>query len=67
MIYAIKWAYDVNGLRDPTGPWCRNVLESAKRVAKPTRNPKQPLTPEMLRKIYALIGGRNANLLELVA
>lgn len=50
---------------DPTSHFTRNMVEYAKRHAKPRRLPKEPLTPHMLRSMYHVIGGEEATLLDL--
>ena len=65
IVYAIKWKHQLSGLEDPTDCYTRNIIECAKRTAKPLRTPKDPLTPEMLSSMYARIGAAEANLLDL--
>ena len=43
-LYAIKWQHDVCGLVDPTGTFCKNMLECVKRITTPKRQRKEPLT-----------------------
>ena len=64
-LYAIKWHHDVCGLVDPTGTFCKNMLECAKRIATPKRQRKEPLTPLHLKLICNLINRENADLLNL--
>ena len=54
-LYAIKWQHDVCGLVDPTGTFCKNMLECAKGIATPKRQRRGPLTPLHLKLIYNLI------------
>ena len=64
-VYAIKWQHALQGYSDPTDLVCAHLLETAKRIAKPRRQMKEPLTPEHLWAIYQIIGGKVAALLEL--
>ena len=64
-LYAIKWKHVVCGLPDPTGAFCENILECAKRIATPKRQRKEPLTPSHLKLIYNLINREKADLLNL--
>ena len=41
------------------------MIQCAKRIARPNRAPKEPITPETLQKMYRVIGGDNACLLDL--
>ena len=52
VLYSIRWFLEIKGYPDPTCSLSRNMLECAKRIAKPLRKPKEPLTPAMLRSIY---------------
>ena len=63
-VYSIKWQHALNGYPDPTNSVCVHLLETAKRIAKPRRRPKEPLTPAHLRTIYHTIGGYKASLLD---
>ena len=63
-VYAIKWQHALNGYLDPTDSVCDHLLATAKRIAKPRRNPKEPLTPAHLQAIFQTIGGTAAPLLE---
>ena len=65
VIYSIKWTHAIRGFDDPTRHLSRNILECAKRIAKPRRQPKEPLTPEILKAIHHFIGGSDATLLNL--
>ena len=51
VLYAVKWGHEMAGHVDPTGVLCHNMVEAAKRLAKPARVPKEPLTPEILEAI----------------
>ena len=64
IVYAIKWYHLINGLDDPTGTICGYLIESAKRVAKPKRTRKEPLTTDNLKSIFHVIGGKHASLLD---
>ena len=63
-VYAIKWRHALNGYPDPTDSVCAHLLETAKRIAKPRRAPKEPLTPAHLQDIFHTIGGNTASLLD---
>ena len=53
------------GFSGPYGELHKNMVECAKRTAKPRRSPKDPLTPEMLWSMYERIGGESADLIDL--
>ena len=49
IVCSLKWAHDMNGRIDPTNnAFVKNLVESAKRHAKPVRRRKEPVTKEML-------------------
>ena len=62
-VYAIKWKHEISGYEVPLQLLVRNLVEASKRIAKPDRKPKEPLTPDILRSIFVNIGGREADLL----
>ena len=63
-IFAVKWKHETSGYTDPTASLCRNMLQCALRIAKPRRQPKEPLTVDMLTRAFNLIDGYEANLLK---
>ena len=65
VVAAIKWKQSISGLVDTLGPLTKHMSECAKRVAKPKRMPKEPLTADILRRIFANINGLDAHLLDL--
>ena len=65
MVYAIKWTHEISGFVDPISVYCHNLVECAKRHARPARNPKEPLSPAILRMMYREVGGESADLLQL--
>ena len=65
IVYAIRWKQQISGLHDTLGGLTRNMVETAKRIAKPRRVPKEPITPDMLKQMYDLIKGEDADLLRL--
>ena len=52
VLYGVKWGHEMSGYPDPAGVLSLNVLEAARRLAKPRRVPKEPLTPGIL---YAIL------------
>lgn len=51
-IYGIKWAHEINGLRDPTtNTFVTSILESSKRVAPKKRDKKEPVSTENIISI----------------
>lgn len=51
-IYGIKWAHEINGLRDPTtNTFVTSILESSKRVAPKKTDKKEPVSTETLINI----------------
>ncbi|XP_063448313.1 uncharacterized protein LOC134727849 [Mytilus trossulus] len=48
-IYGIKWAHEINSLKDPTTNTCvTSILEASKRVAPKKTNKKDPVTTDVL-------------------
>jgi integrase len=48
-MYAIKWAHDLIGMKDPTAhAFVKNLVESAKRCVQTPGNKKDPITAEIL-------------------
>ena len=65
VVAAIKWNQQIFGFEDTLGSLTKNMVECAKRIAKPVRRPKEPITGDILREMFDIIGGREANLLNL--
>ena len=65
VVYGVRWVHRIRGYPDPTQSLSRNVLECAKRIVRPPKHPKEPLTPSMLHSIYKSIGAFNSDLLNL--
>ena len=53
VVYGVRWAHQTKGYSDPIGVLSRRVVEAARRLAKPRRKPKEPLSPQILRAILA--------------
>jgi integrase len=48
-MHGIKWAHDMNGLEDSTkNSFVVNLLEASKRIARPPKVKKEPVTKDML-------------------
>ena len=51
-VYSIEWAHDMCGKLDPTNnSFVQNLVESAKRTAKPIVNKKDPVSTDILIKL----------------
>ncbi|XP_071172397.1 integrase/recombinase xerD homolog, partial [Mytilus edulis] len=49
VIYGIKWAHEINSLKDPTtNTFVTSILEASKRVAPKKTNKKDPVTTDVL-------------------
>lgn len=58
--YGIKWAHDITGCSSPTdNQLVRNILEGAKRILAKPISKKEPITVELLRKMYYKLFDRN--------
>ena len=48
-VYGIKWAHEINGLKDPTtNTFVTSILEASKRVAPKKIDKKDPITTDLL-------------------
>ena len=65
IVAAIKWNMQILGFEDTLGSLTKNMVECSKRIAKPVRTPKEPITGDILREMFDIIGRREANLLNL--
>ncbi|VDI18026.1 Hypothetical predicted protein [Mytilus galloprovincialis] len=54
-IYGIKWAHEINSLKDPTtNTFVTSILEASKRVAPKKTNKKDPVTTDVLIELCFL-------------
>lgn len=58
--YGIKWAHDVTGCPSPTdNQLVRNILEGSKRILSKPVSKKEPITVDILQKMYMKLFDRN--------
>ena len=66
VFYAIAWFHRLGDRKNPCdSQMCRNLLEAAKRSFNSKVAKKEPIQVEHIRKIYKLVGGTNADTLQL--
>ena len=63
--YAINWHHSFGKYNPCQGNLCKATLEAAKRILKRTVVKKEPLTIEIISKLFDFLGGQNMSLLNL--
>jgi len=64
--YGLKWVHDLAGLPDPcNSPFVVLLIESAKRLLSVPVKKKEPVTPEVIKRLFAHYGSTSASLSDL--
>ena len=64
--YGLKWVHDLAGQPDPcNSPFVVPLLESAKRLLSVPVKKKEPVTPEVIQRLFAYYGSTSASLSDL--
>jgi len=66
--YGLKWVHDLAGLPDPcNSPFVVPLIESARRLLSVPVKKKEPVTAEVIKRLFAQYGSTSASLSDLRA